>query len=281
MDSYNPYETDLTQYRKPMADTGVTQARYNRPTTFGPFGTSQVGPDGSVTQSFTGGFGALNDSLTSQAANVAANPMDWGQFGTLGTGEEAGRQTAQAAYGQSLSRLNPYWQKSENKLHTNLFQSGMADSDAGDSTTGEFGRARNDAYAGAMTGALQQGMQAQQSAFNGNMASRQQAVANALRGQTQPFEELGGMKGFMIQPEVGRDNSMMVAQAAENQSAQTRAFTDAENRLTDEMDRRGNFIDKPGERPGAGERRKKWFNSLPQEARVSLSVGVGNWKELE
>lgn len=277
---FNPYQTDLTQYRKPMAPVGVEQAKYNRPTTHGPFGSSTVDANGNVTSGFSGGFGTLNDNLTTQAANVAATPMNWGQFGTLGTGADAGKETAQAAYSQSLSRLNPFWEKSENKLRTNLFQSGMGDSDAGDSTMGEFGRSRNDAYASAMTGALQAGMGAQQNAFQGNLASRQQAVANALRGQTQPFEELNGMQGFMTQPQVGKDNSMMVAEAAENQMAPTRAVTDSENRLTGEMESRGWFQDKFGEKPGTGERRRKWFESLPAERRLELSVGFGNWGEM-
>lgn len=276
----NPYAIDQNKFWGSMADTGQKQAAYNRPTTYGPFGSSTVDSNGNINNQFTGAFGTLNNNLTTQAANVAANPMDWGQFGTLGTGEDAGRQTAQAAYSQSLSRLNPFWEKSEKKLRTNMFQSGMGDSTAADSSMGEFGRARNDAYTGAMTNALQAGMGAQQNAFQGNLASRQQAVANALRGQTQPFDDLNGMQGFMTQPQVGQDNSMLVAQGAQNAMAPVKAFTEAENGLTQAMAGRGWFQDKPGERPGAGERRKKWFETLPQEQRAALSIGIGNWGEL-
>lgn len=278
--SLNPYAADPNQYWGSLTDAGQKQAAYNRPTTYGPFGQSTVGADGSINSSFSGGFGALNDSLTNQAAGVAGKTMDWNQFGELGTGADAGKQTAQAAYSQSLSRLDPFWQKSQNKLNTNLFQSGMGDSTAGDGAQGEFGRARNDAYSGAMSNAMQAGMQAQQSAFGGNLESRQQAVANALRGQMQPFEDLNRMQGFMTQPEVGQDNSILEAQAATNKAAPVQAFADAENAMTQKMDARGEFRDKPGEAPGTGARRKKWFEAQPQETRLALSVGIGNWGEM-
>lgn len=280
----NPKDYDFDAYWKSMGQAGQQQAQINRPSTQGLFGQNTVGADGSVKQSFSGQFGALNDSLTNQAANVAANPMDWGQFGQLGTGEDAGRQASQAAYSQSLSRLNPFWEKSGNKLRTNLFQSGMGDSDAGDSTMGEFGRARNDAYAGAMTDAIQKGNAAQQSAFQGNLASRQNNVSNALRGQMQPFEELQGMQGFLQQPEYNRDNSAMVATAAENAATPARAFAASEGEATAEMERRGAFKDNVVNGrvldPGAGERRRKWFNSLPDERRKQLMIGFGNWEEM-
>jgi hypothetical protein len=260
----DPNSADLSQYRGNLAKTGQEQARYNRPTTFGPFGQSNVGPDGSVTSSFSGGFGALNDNLTTQAADAAAHPMDWGQFGTLGTGQDAGRQASQAAYSQSLSRLNPFWNKSEKSLRTNLFQTGMGDSTAGDDTMDEFGRAKNDAYSAAMTGALRTGMDAQQSAFGGNLASRQQNVANALRGQTQAFEELGGMQGFLAQPQVGADNSMMVRDAGFNQLAPVTAWADKEKAITQHADEKnpGLFDDSP-----EGQRRKRAYETLTPEQR--------------
>lgn len=274
----DPNSADLSQYQRDMAKTGVDQARWNRPNTTGPYGQSTTDANGNVTQSFTGGFGQLNDSLMGQAANAASNPMDWGQFGSLGTGEDAGRQASQAAYSQSLSRLNPFWEKSGNKMRTNLFQSGMADSDAGDATMSEFGRARNDAYSGAMTGALGAGMQAQQSAFNGNLASRQNNLANALRGQMQPFEELGGMQGFMVQPQVGRDNSMMMRDAGFNQMAPLTAQADYERALTqhlkDAVPRQ--FDDNPLDAsPGGGERRQQAFESLePYQREFFARVGL-------
>lgn len=263
----DPNSVDLSQYQRNLADTGYKQAKYNRPDTFGLFGQQTTGADGSVNLGFSGQFGQINDALAGQAANAAAHPMDWGQFGTMGTGEDAGRQTAQAAYSQSLSRLNPFWDKAEGKARTNLFQSGMGDSDAGDATMGEFGRARNDAYAGAMTGALQQGMQAQQSAFQGNLASRQNNVANALRGQMQPFQELQGMQGFLDQPQYNRDGSMLMRDASFNQMAPVSAMADKEQALIDRANdiHGAQFVDRPGERPGAGERRRKAFAALPPE----------------
>jgi hypothetical protein len=270
-ESVNP--TDLSPYRRNLADTGLNQAKWNRPNTTGPFGQSTTDANGNVTQSFTGGFGQLNDSLMGQAANAAANPMDWGQFGSPGTGEDAGRQASQAAYSQSLSRLNPFWEKSGNKLRTNLFQSGMADADAGDATMGEFGRARNDAYAGAMTGALGAGMQAQQSAFGGNLQSRQNNLANALRGQLRPFEELAGMQRFNIQPQVGRDNSMLVRDSGFNQLAPITAQADHEKQATEEMLRRNPnaFMDDPLN-PGSGEQKRKAWESADPRTRDALQA---------
>ncbi len=275
-------DVDMTPYRRSLADTGLNQARWNRPTTQGPFGSSAVDASGNINQQFTGGFGQLNDALTTQAANVAASPMDWGQFGSIGTGEAAGQQASQAAYGQSLSRLNPFWEKSGNKLRTNLFQSGMGDSDAGDSTMGEFGRARNDAYTGAMSDAMGAGMTAQQSAFNGNLASRQNNLANALRGQTQPFEELAGMKGFLgLQPQVGRDNSMLMRDAGFNQMAPITAQATHEQEALDEYARTGVFKDgySPLDKAGAGDqRRKEWEAMDPRQRdayRALTSGGIG------
>jgi hypothetical protein len=270
----DPSSADLTGYQRNLGDTGVNQARYNRPNTSGPFGSSTVGADGSITSAFSGGFGTLNDNLTTQAANVAANPMDWGQFGTLGTGEDAGRETAQATHNQSLSRLNPFWEKSEKRLRTNLFQSGMGDSTAGDTSVGEFGQARNDAYAGAMTNAMQAGMGAQQNAFNGNLASRQQMVANALRGQMQPFEELNGMKGFLTQPDVGRDNSMLVRDAAYNQMGPLYAEQDKEQAVITKAGSTNPFLfnDSPFDsKAGGGEMRRKHFESLPPNIRELIT----------
>lgn len=276
---WNPKDIDYTKYWGSLADAGQKQATYNRPSTSGPFGSATVGADGSINSSFSGPFGQLNNSLMGQAANVAANPMDWGQFGTLGTGEDAGKQAANAAYSQSISRLNPFWAKSQNRLNTGLLQSGMGDSTAADNSQGEFGMARNDAYSGAMTNALGAGAQAQQQAFGGNLASRQNNVSNALRGQTQPFEDLAGMQGFLAQPEVGQDNSMLEAQAAHNSTAQTRAFSEGEQQFEDQVAQDGRFNDKPGEPPGTGERRKKWFESLPQEQRVEVILGQRGWEE--
>jgi hypothetical protein len=133
---------------------------------------------------------------------------------------------------------------------------------------GEFGRARNDAYAGAMTGALRQGMQAQQSAFQGNLASRQQGVANALRGQLQPYEELGGMQGFLQQqPQVGQDNTMLMRDTAVNQTAQVSAIAGAEGDYTRQLENQGAFKDGPGDKPGDGARRKAAYDKWPLETR--------------
>lgn len=264
----NPETADLAPYQRNLGDTGYAQAKFNRPNTSGPFGSSTVDAQGNINQQFTGAFGQLNDNLTNQAANVAAHPMDWGQFGTMGTGEDAGQQAAQSAYSQSVSRLNPFWNKSEDKMRRSLFQSGMADSSGGDATMNEFGRAKNDAYAGAMTNAMQQGLSAQQGAFSGNLASRQGMVANALRGQTQPFEDMSTMKGFLTQPQVGRDNSMLARDAASNATAPVSVQADKERIETARQGTQfGQFTDQPGEAPGSGAARQRVWEGLSPEVR--------------
>jgi len=271
----NPKGDNFERYYKPMAPVGAQTAATNRPSTYGLFGQQTTGPDGSIQQGFSGQFGDLAGSLTTQATDKANTPFSFGQFG-VSDGSAAGQQASQAAFGQMKSRLDPMWQKSEHDMRRNAFQSGMGDGAAMDQSVGEFGRARNDAYSSAMGDALRQGMQAQQSAFGGNMAARQMSSENQTRGQMQPWEELTQMQGFLGQPEYNRDNSAMVARATENATAPAQAFTDSENQATAEMEKRGEFKDNGD---GSGARRRKWFESQPDEVRQQLLYGWGAFGE--
>lgn len=228
----NPLAADFNYqpFYKSMEQTGRQQSAFNSPTTFSPWSTQTVNADGSSSMGFTGAFGALNDNLTNQAAQSASTPLDFGQFG-VGDGSDAGKQAAQAYFGQARSRLDPAWEKNEHRMRTSLYQGGMGDSSAGDSTREEFGRDRNDAYSSAMAEALRTGMSAQQSAFQGNLSSRQNDVANILRGKQQPLQELGQLSGFLGQPQYNQDNSAMVAAAQNNQQADARAIEDNETLL--------------------------------------------------
>ncbi len=274
----NPKDAAFDTYYKPLAPVGAQTAATNRPTTYGLFGQSVTGPDGSIQQGFSGEFGQLNDSLTGQAAANASQPFSFGQFG-VSDGSAAGAQAAQAAFGQAKSRLDPMWQKSEHDMQRNAFQSGMGSGAAMDNSNAQFGRARNDAYSSAMSDALRQGMSAQQSAFGGNLAARQMSSENAVRQQMQPWEELGQMQGFLAQPEYNRDNGAMVAAAAENAAAPARAVADSEAGVTQGFEQRGAFDDN-GYLGAGGEGRKKWFNTLNDEQRKSLYYGFGNWGSL-
>ncbi len=225
---------DYQPFYKSMQKAGADQSRYNNPNTVNPWSEQIVNPDGSTSTNFLGQFGQLNDSLTNQAAQSASTPLNFGQFG-VSDGSAAGQQAAQAAFGQARSRLDPMWQKSEHNMRRNAFQSGMADGTAMDNNVAEFGRARNDAYSSAMGDALRQGMSAQQSAFGGNLASRQMDVDNQVRAKTQPWEDLSRMQGFLGQPDYNKSNAGMVAAAQGNSQADARAVQSEEERMREQV----------------------------------------------
>ena len=221
---------DYSPFYRSMRREGAQQSAFNNPSTANPWSSQTVNPDGSSSTNFTGQFGQLNDSLTSQAANNAGQPFTFGQFG-VSDGSAAGQQASQAAFGQMKSRLDPMWQKSEHDMRRNAFQSGMGDGAAMDQSVGQFGRARNDAYSSAMGDALRQGMSAQQSAFGGNMAARQQNDNNQYQQAMQPWDELGRMQGFLGQPEYNQSNAGMVAAAQANSHADASAVQSEEQKL--------------------------------------------------
>lgn len=204
--------------------------RINRPNISTPTGsyTWERAPDGTLTlrQGYTPELQGLNASLQQQAAAMGG-PMDWGQFGTLPTGEAARQQAIDAAYGQSTSRLNPFFQQREESERARLINSGIAEgSEAYNNAMGALSRERNDAYQGAMNAAIGQGAQAGQAIFQQGLQGRQQAISEALRRRGQPLQELAQLQGLNRQPTV---NPVMTPQLLAAFQGQQGADADAIN----------------------------------------------------
>src|SRR5262249_32355045 len=67
--------------------------------------------------------------------------------------------------------------------------------------SGNFDRDRNDAIQGALASAISQGTAAGQSALQGNIASSQANIANALTQRNAPLQSLGMLQGLMSTPQ--------------------------------------------------------------------------------
>lgn len=193
-------------YRGAALETAEAGARINRPNQANAFGSTtqwSIGPDGTpqVTQGFGGPFAGLATGLQQQAAQAGASPLDFSQFGELGTGDTARQQAIDAAYGQSASRLNPMFEQREAAERSRLLNAGIPEgSQAFNTAMGNFARERNDAFQGALNSAIGQGTQAGQAVFQQNLQGRQQAISEALRRRGQPLQELQALQGFLGQP---------------------------------------------------------------------------------
>jgi hypothetical protein len=178
---------------------GQTQA--NRPDVTTPFSSTNWSQDGA-------GNWSMNQSLSpeAQSAYGAMKPFDFGQFGQVGTGDEARKQATDAAYAQSTSRLNPQWAQREESQRAQLANQGLdPNSEAARGANAQLAAGRNDAYGSAMNSAISQGREAGDSVFRNNMMGRQQAISEALRQRGMPLEDLRSMMGFTSQqPEFSR-----------------------------------------------------------------------------
>jgi hypothetical protein len=156
----------------------------NHPNQSGPFGSSQwgLGPDGQWSQ---------NVSLAPGLQQGANNLMGQiGSQGPIGTGDEARQQAIDSAYSQAASRLDPQWQQREAATRSQLVNQGLdPGSQAYDTSMGNLGRERNDAYTSAMANAINQGTAAGHLAFTDN-----------LTAANNPYQQLGMLKGFTSQP---------------------------------------------------------------------------------
>lgn len=164
-----------------------------RPDVNNPFSTTQwsIGPDGKPT---------VTQGLSSQVMGAFGQmaPFDLSSFGPVGTGDQAREQTIMSAYDAATRRLDPRFRQQGEMLNSNLANSGLdPNSAAARGAQRELAANRNDAYAGAMSGAIQQGNAAQNDVFRNNMMSQQQAISNALRARTLPLEDLGMLRGFL------------------------------------------------------------------------------------
>lgn len=148
--------------------------------------------------------------LQQQAKYGMQQPMDWGQFGQLGTGDAARQQAIDAAYGQATSRLDPQWQQREQQMRSQLANQGLdPTSEAARNAGREFGNARNDAYGSAMNSAIAQGQAAGDAVFRNNLMQRQQMISEALRQRGQPLDELSRLQQFYQLPGYNQTNDML------------------------------------------------------------------------
>lgn len=180
------------------------QTAANRPNQSNPFSTSTwtQGPNGQWSQStqFSGPLAGLNTSLQQQAAQSMSTPFSLSGLPALTDGAGAREQAINAAYGSATSRLDPAFQQQEEQIRTRLQQQGLAPgSEAYEREVSSFGRTRNDAYNQALNSAIGQGTSAGQALFNQSLASRQNALSEALRERGQAFGELQGLQGLTQQ----------------------------------------------------------------------------------
>lgn len=184
-------------------------AQANRPNQTNAFGSSvnwSQGPDGqwNQSQSFGGPLAGAVGGLQQQAADAYGKPMDWSQFGQLGNGDQARDQAISAAYGQATSRLNPQWEQRSQLQASQLANQGLdPNSQAYRNQMQAFGQQQNDAYGSAMNSAIMQGQAAGDSVFRNNMASRNQAITEALRQRGMAAGDLQGLAGFLGQQGFG------------------------------------------------------------------------------
>ncbi len=144
---------------------------------------------------------APQSDLTMQAqqnlAGALAKPLDFNGLPQLDYGAGAAQGARDAAYNQAASRLDPMFDQRESKLRTQLLNQGLDPSSQAYSTALEnFGRDRNDAYAGAQNAAFGQGMAAQNQSFGQSQMARQQMLAEMLQGRSVPLQEYGALTGL-------------------------------------------------------------------------------------
>ena len=180
------------------------QTRANRPNQSSPFATRTwtQGPNGEWTDqtAFTGPMAGLNQSLQQQAASAMGTPFSLSGLPELTDGAAAREQAINAAYGSATSRLDPAFQQRDEQTRLRLQQQGLTPgSEAYERELSALGRDRNDAYNQAMSSAIGQGTAAGQALFGQSMASRQNALAEALRQRGQAFSEMQGLQGLLGQ----------------------------------------------------------------------------------
>jgi hypothetical protein len=165
------------------ADQQTQANRVNQNTPYASTGWTH-NQDGTWTQStaLNPQLQGISNNLQGQVANAWSKPFD--------NGSAARNQAINAAYGQSVSRLDPQWDHRQEMQGAQLANQGLGmDSEAYRNATAQFGRDRNDAYSSAMNNAIGMGNQAQATTFAQNLAAR-----NA------PMEALQGLRGFTAMP---------------------------------------------------------------------------------
>jgi hypothetical protein len=219
--------TDWKGLQTGITNAAAKQTSANRLNTSNPFASQTFNEDGTTSTQFTGGLGQAATGLQNQAAGLG-QPMDWGQFGKVGTGDDARNQAITGAYNQATSRLDPQWDRRMAASQTQLLNQGLdPTSEAYKNQMQDMSFARNDAYGSAMNSAIGQGQAAGDSVFRNNLLSQQNEIGNALRARGMPMAEMQQLMGLMGQPGYGQDNTSLagamgsagMAKAAADQKA--------------------------------------------------------------
>lgn len=212
-----PTPPDWKSMGNSVANSATKQLENNRLNTRNPFGSQTFNDDGSTSTQLEGDLGSAAQGLMRQAGGMA-QPMDWGQFGQVGNGDQARNQAIDAGFGQATSRLNPMWDRREEQARTRLLNQGLdPTSEAYKNSMGDLGMQRNDATNQAMFSAIGQGQSAGDSVFRNNLMSQQNSIANALRQRGQPMAELQQLQGLLSgQPQYNQDNTTMAGAMGRN-----------------------------------------------------------------
>lgn len=132
----------------------------------------------------------------------------------------AAKQAQDASYGQATSRLDPQYEQLDNQLRTRLANQGLSqNSDAYQTADQNFGRTRNDAYAGARNDAVTQGNAAAQQLFQQSLQQGQ--FANQAAGQQ--YAQNQGQAAFGNQT-AAQDYSQNLGAAQFGNTAQQQQF---------------------------------------------------------
>lgn len=212
----------------------AAQTQANRPNINTPFGSQSWTKDANGNWTMSQGL-----SGDVQKAFSQLKPFDLGafgsqpqfgaqpQFGNVGNGEQARNQAIDAAYGQSMARLNPQMRQSSQALDAKLANQGLGtNSAAARSARAQMAAQQNDAQQGALNSAIMQGTAAGDSIFRNNLAGEQarfgaglagqqakfgadtmgyqNAIANALRTRGLPIQDMQQLLPFMATPDFAK-----------------------------------------------------------------------------
>lgn len=138
----------------------------------------------------------LARQLFGQASGAMGSPLDFSGAPTVGNGAEARQRAEDAIYQRQASRLDPMWAQQEESQRARLAAQGLdPSSEAGAADMGIFGRARNDAYSGAMQQAIMGGGQEASRQQGLDMNARQQFISELLQKRSQPLNEINALMG--------------------------------------------------------------------------------------
>lgn len=175
-----------------------SQTNQNRPDQYGPTGsvTWGVGPDGRPTQttSLNPELEAALGGMFSQVRQGLSQPFSLSGLPQVDSGAGARQKAEDAVYARDTSRLDPQWAQRESAFKSDLASRGIDENSAAyQKATDQFSRQRNDAYDQARMGAQAYGGEEQQRQFGMSLADRQNALAEMLKGRTEPLSEMGAL----------------------------------------------------------------------------------------